>query len=228
MRSTVVLIAAAGMLFAGLVLAQDRPAAPADDIPQPLPIEAETPRDRTRSNTFSPSPPADSHGLAITDLDAPTVTPRTGDVFDDAPNPAEALPAPTPQPLNFPDFPSNSARRRTQPTYSDPFPDLSSPDQGQPGVSKSVPNQAAQRVKSLTRRLGQVPRDSRASVAAELEIALNRLFDSRTQMRESQIANLERRIETLRTQLRERVSKKQDIVQLRLQTLINEANGLAF
>lgn len=229
MRLTVIPTAAAGILLAGLVLAQDRLSVATDDEPQPLPIEAELPNNTGEVKTISPRLSADDEA-AFSDRNAPTVAPRIRKpTIDDLPVPVEGSPASSP--LTAPDdqyFPSNSTRRRPPHTSSDPFDDRSWPAQAEPGRSNSAPNQAAQQVNSLTKRLGQVPRNSRASVAAELEVALNRLFDARTQMRESQIADLERRIETLRAQLRERVSRKQEIVQLRLQTLINEANGLAF
>ena len=80
----------------------------------------------------------------------------------------------------------------------------------------------------LARHLKQVPAEKRADVARQLDEALQNLFDVRTEMRETQIADLEKRIQTLRTQLQERVEKKTDIIQLRLQTLVNEANGLTF
>lgn len=62
----------------------------------------------------------------------------------------------------------------------------------------------------------------------ELESGLDKLFDVRTSARESQIAELETRLKKLRGQLEERKSRKSEIVDLRLQTILNEANGLSF
>ena len=53
------------------------------------------------------------------------------------------------------------------------------------------------------------------------------MFDERTTTREQQISDLENRLQKLRDQLEARKQKKAEIVRLRLQTLINEANGLS-
>lgn len=62
----------------------------------------------------------------------------------------------------------------------------------------------------------------------DLESSLDKLFDVRTSSREAQIADLETRLKKLRDQLEERKNRKTEIVGLRLQTILNEANGLSF
>ena len=105
----------------------------------------------------------------------------------------------------------------------------SDPNRLAPGSEFSRKLRAAERsVNEFTERLKRTPPEERSAVTKELESALQHLFDVRTQMRESQIADLEKRIQTLRTQLQERVEKMPEIVQLRLQTLVNDANGLTF
>ncbi len=76
--------------------------------------------------------------------------------------------------------------------------------------------------------LRTVSPDKRAQAQQELQTALEALFEIRTKSRESQIAALQKRLETLRQQLNERTAKKVEIVRLRVQTLVNEANGLGF
>lgn len=68
----------------------------------------------------------------------------------------------------------------------------------------------------------------RDAARADLEKATGELFDLRTKSREKQITDLEKRLRVLRDQLNARTEKKAEIVRLRIQTLVNEANGLAF
>lgn len=72
--------------------------------------------------------------------------------------------------------------------------------------------------------------DSTKKLAAEdnLRVALEKLFDLRSGSRESKIEDLEVRLKKLRGQLEERKLKKDEIVELRVQTVVNEANGLTF
>ncbi len=84
------------------------------------------------------------------------------------------------------------------------------------------------RVTRATNMLRTVSPDKRAQAQQELQTALEALFEIRTKSRESQIAALQKRLETLRQQLNERTAKKVEIVRLRVQTLVNEANGLGF
>ena len=84
------------------------------------------------------------------------------------------------------------------------------------------------RVAEATRKLNSDDEQKRAEALKELEDALEELFDVRTESREKQIADLEKRLQTLRTQLTDRKTKKAEIVRLRIQTVVNEANGLGF
>ncbi|MEO2035452.1 MAG: hypothetical protein ABGZ35_25515 [Planctomycetaceae bacterium] len=103
------------------------------------------------------------------------------------------------------------------------------PQSAAPGRNFAPQLEAAERsVSALTEKLKRGTADERQAVQNELEAALGNLFDIRTAMREEQIARLENRIQTLRNQMLERVEKKVEIVRLRLQTLVYEANGLAF
>ena len=89
-------------------------------------------------------------------------------------------------------------------------------------------NAANARVTRATNVLRTVTPDKRAQAEQELQAALEELFEIRTASREAQIAALQRRLEILRQQLKERTAKKAGIVRLRVQTLVNEANGLGF
>lgn len=61
-----------------------------------------------------------------------------------------------------------------------------------------------------------------------VEQKLSELFDLKTKSREEQISALEKRLVEMRSQLEKRADQKNDIVRLRLQTLVNDANGLSF
>ncbi len=62
----------------------------------------------------------------------------------------------------------------------------------------------------------------------ELKTDLEDHFEARMDQRESQIEELQKRIEKLKSQLRERREAKDEIVELKLKTLVNEAKGLGF
>lgn len=84
-----------------------------------------------------------------------------------------------------------------------------------------------QKIAKATKGLRTNDADKQAEAEKLLQDSLEQLFDVRTSSREKQIENLESRLKKLRDQLDARQQKKQEIVQLRLQTLLNEANGLS-
>ena len=53
-------------------------------------------------------------------------------------------------------------------------------------------------------------------------------FESDLKQREKELAEVEQRVKTLREQLDKRKAAQAEIINLRLQTLVNEANGLGF
>lgn len=106
-------------------------------------------------------------------------------------------------------------------------------------VSSFVSNHEAERMgtqevellKGVNLAISKIAADDGAVREAgmkDLESSLDKLFDVRTSSREAQIADLETRLKKLRDQLEERKNRKTEIVDLRLQTILNEANGLSF
>ena len=84
-----------------------------------------------------------------------------------------------------------------------------------------------QKIAAATRDLRSSDADKKAEAEASLQNALEELFDVRTGSREKEIKDLEERLQRLRDQLEARKEKKREIVKLRLQTIVNEANGLS-
>lgn len=84
-----------------------------------------------------------------------------------------------------------------------------------------------QKIAAATNDLRSADADKQAQAEASLQDALEELFDVRTGTRETQIKDLEERLQRLRDQLEARKAKKREIVKLRLQTIVNEANGLS-
>lgn len=82
-------------------------------------------------------------------------------------------------------------------------------------------------ISAATRDLRSPDEGKRLTAEETLQTSLEQLFDERTTTREQQISDLENRLQKLRDQLEARKQKKAEIVRLRLQTLINEANGLS-
>ena len=70
--------------------------------------------------------------------------------------------------------------------------------------------------------------ETREEANKALTTAVADLFDTRTEVREKQIKELEDRLAKLRAQLNERKARKDEICQLHVQTLVNQANGLGF
>lgn len=88
---------------------------------------------------------------------------------------------------------------------------------------------ASQEVDSAVAKLKKATSDQDKQDAEDLvKEKLGKLFDLKTESREREITALEKRLEKMREQLEKRSDEKSQIVRLRLQTLVNEANGLTF
>jgi hypothetical protein len=69
---------------------------------------------------------------------------------------------------------------------------------------------------------------ARKAAADVIQQQLTTQFESDLKQREKELAEVEQRVKTLREQLDKRKSAQAEIINLRLQTLVNEANGLGF
>lgn len=89
--------------------------------------------------------------------------------------------------------------------------------------------QASREVESAVAKLKKATSDDDKKAAEEIvKEKLGELFDLKTASREREITALEKRLAEMRNQLEKRSDEKNQIVRLRLQTLVNEANGLTF
>ncbi|MCA9111770.1 MAG: hypothetical protein KDA52_17590 [Planctomycetaceae bacterium] len=82
----------------------------------------------------------------------------------------------------------------------------------------------AQATKYVT---SKIPEESERATT-ELESAVTEFFELRANERLKQIEELEQRVAKLRDQMERREEKKSEIIQLQVQTHINQANGLGF
>lgn len=80
-------------------------------------------------------------------------------------------------------------------------------------------------VEKLKRATSEEDKQAAEDLAKE---KLGELFDLKTESREREISDLEKRLAEMRDQLEKRIDAKGQIVRLRLQTVVNEANGLTF
>ena len=69
---------------------------------------------------------------------------------------------------------------------------------------------------------------ARKAAADMIQQQLTAQFERDLKQREKELAEVEQRVKTLREQLDKRKAAQADIINLRLQTLVNEANGLGF
>jgi hypothetical protein len=79
--------------------------------------------------------------------------------------------------------------------------------------------------KALSEAEGQ---EDRQTAEQELTQLLNNYFEEDMERREQELAQVENRVKKLRELLERRREKKQDIVELQIQVLQNEADGLGF
>jgi hypothetical protein len=69
---------------------------------------------------------------------------------------------------------------------------------------------------------------ARKAAADVIQQQLTAQFETDLKQREKELAEVEQRVKTLREQLDKRKAAQADIINLRLQTLVNDANGLGF
>jgi hypothetical protein len=68
----------------------------------------------------------------------------------------------------------------------------------------------------------------KTSATTELSKMLEKSFQRDLERREHEIAHVEARVKKLRDQIEKRKKSKEDIISLRLKTIVNEADGLGF
>lgn len=84
-------------------------------------------------------------------------------------------------------------------------------------------------IRDATRKLRAADDDSRRTeVIDDLEALLHQFFDRDMERRQGELTKIEQRLEKLRAQLDRRREKKQEIVDLQLKVILNEADGLGF
>lgn len=93
------------------------------------------------------------------------------------------------------------------------------------GLNPPLPAQ----IREMTRKLRQADDDAtRAELTDELEAKLNEYFDHDMQRREAELAKIEQRLAKLRSQLDRRRENRQEIVDLQMKVILNDAEGLGF
>jgi hypothetical protein len=89
--------------------------------------------------------------------------------------------------------------------------------------------QVQEKVKAALQKHSQAETDEqRAAAQAEMQQAVAEQFELLMKPREAQIDELKARLEKLTQQLQKRREAKDEIVKLRVQVLISEADGLGF
>lgn len=84
-------------------------------------------------------------------------------------------------------------------------------------------------IRDATRKLRTADDDAtRAEVIDRIEALLNKYFDEDIERRQAELDKVAERLEKLRAQVDLRLQKKQEIVDLQLKVILNEANGLGF
>ncbi len=68
----------------------------------------------------------------------------------------------------------------------------------------------------------------KAALTKQISQLLDKSFERDMQRREKQISDVETRVKKLRDQIEKRKKAKDDIISLRLKTIVNEADGLGF
>jgi hypothetical protein len=84
-------------------------------------------------------------------------------------------------------------------------------------------------IDQLVKQLGEAEDSTKKSeITKQLESEVAKFFDSDMEQRETDLKNLEERVKKLNAQLDRRRKAKDDIIQLQVKVLINEAEGLGF
>jgi len=93
----------------------------------------------------------------------------------------------------------------------------------------SLSQSAQSEIAQLVKQLGDADSSAKkGEVTKQLEAAVAKAFDQDLEDRESDLSNLEERVKKLRAQLDRRRRAKDDIIQLQIKVLVNEAEGLGF
>ena len=89
--------------------------------------------------------------------------------------------------------------------------------------------EAAQKLQAAIQSLKSAKDDAARKAASDIiQQQLKSQFEADLKRREKELAQVEQRVKSLREQLDKRQAAQADIISLRLQTLVNDANGLGF
>jgi len=97
------------------------------------------------------------------------------------------------------------------------------------GAIFAVPDSDWSKVEKLTNELGEAKDDkAKTALTDKLKTAVDKCFDADMKGREAELKKLQERLDKLKTQLDKRRAAKDEIVQLEVKVLTNEAAGLGF
>jgi hypothetical protein len=100
---------------------------------------------------------------------------------------------------------------------------------GKFGAIFAVPDSDWSKVEKLANELGEAKDDKqKTAVTDKLKSAVDKCFDEDVKAREADLKKLQERIDKLKAQLDKRRQAKDEIVQLEVKVLTNEAAGLGF
>jgi hypothetical protein len=95
-----------------------------------------------------------------------------------------------------------------------------------------IPPEELEAIKKLQTAIQQLTNgkdeDTRKAAAGTVQLLLTIQFEADLKQREKELEEVEQRVKSLREQLEKRKVAQADIINLRLQTLVNNANGLGF
>ncbi len=94
------------------------------------------------------------------------------------------------------------------------------------------PRQKSKSSEALRQAIGKLKSakndTEKAALTKQISQLLDKSFERDMQRREKQISDVEARVKKLRDQIEKRKKAKDDIISLRLKTIVNEADGLGF
>ena len=97
------------------------------------------------------------------------------------------------------------------------------------GAIFAVPDSEWSKVEKLTNELGEAKDDKqKTALTDKLKSAVDKCFEDDMKGREAELKKLQERLDKLKTQLDKRRTAKDEIVQLEVKVLTNEAAGLGF